>query len=110
MTEKKLQTILAATKKGLQKLYGPRLKGPVLYGSYARGEARPDSDLDFLVIEPEVEDHLGEVARLSQTLAPLMVPTDVLVVSAERFEYWKDTPNTVYNHAIREGRVYEQVA
>ena len=50
MTEKKLQTILAATKKGLQKLYGPHLKGLVLYGSYARGEATPDSDIDVAVI------------------------------------------------------------
>lgn len=82
----------------------------ILFGSYARGEARPDSDLDFLVIEPEVEDRMGEMARLAATLAPLMIPADVLVVSEERFEYWKDTPNTVYNRAVREGKVYEQVA
>jgi len=82
----------------------------ILFGSHARGEARPDSDLDFLVIEPEVKDRLGEMTRLATVLAPLMIPTDVLVVSAERFSYWKDTPNTVYNRAIREGKVYEQVA
>ena len=81
-----------------------------LFGSEARGDAGPDSDLDFLVIEPEVEDRMGEMARLSKVLAPLMIPTDVLVVSAERFEYWKDTPNTVYHRAVREGKVYEQVA
>ena len=82
----------------------------ILFGSHARGEARPGSDLDFLVIEPEVEDRMGEMARLATVLAPLMIPTDVLVVSAERFEYWKDTPNTVYHRAVREGKVYEQVA
>ena len=82
----------------------------ILFGSYARDEARPNSDLDFLVIEPEVEDRMGEMARLSKVLAPLMIPTDVRVVSAERFEYWKDTPNTVYHRAVREGKVYEQVA
>ena len=35
---------------------------------------------------------------------------DVLVVSAERFEYWRDTPNTVIHEAASKGRVYEQVA
>jgi predicted nucleotidyltransferase len=42
----------------------------ILFGSQARGETRPDSDLDFLVIEPEVEDRLEEMARLAQVLAP----------------------------------------
>ena len=56
MTDKRLQTILAATKKGLQKLYGPRLKGLVLYGSYARGEATADSDIDVAVILDDYQD------------------------------------------------------
>jgi hypothetical protein len=38
------------------------------------------------------------------------MPADVLVVSAERFAYWRDTPNTVMYRAAREGRSYEQVA
>ena len=102
-----VQTLQQAVSLLLDAAPGARV---ILFGSYARKEARPDSDLDFLVIEPEVEDRMGEMARLSEILAPLMIPTDVLVVSAERFEYWKDTPNTVYHRALREGRVYEQVA
>jgi predicted nucleotidyltransferase len=101
------QTLQQAVRLLLDAAPGARV---ILFGSHARNEARPDSDLDFLVIEPEVEDRMGEMVRLSKVLAPLMIPTDVLVVSAERFEYWKDTPNTVYHRAVREGRVYGQVA
>lgn len=82
----------------------------ILFGSYARGEADPDSDLDFLVVEPEVKDRFGEMVRLAEVLRPLLLPVDVLVVSAEKFAYWRDTPNTVIYRAAREGKVYEQVA
>lgn len=53
---------------------------------------------------------MGEMARLAQTLAPLMIAADLLVMRAERFEYWQDTPDTVYNRALREGKLHEQVA
>lgn len=82
----------------------------ILFGSYARGDARDDSDVDFLVVEPEVTDWLAEMVRLAEVLRPLRLPADVLVVSAERFAYWRDTPNTVMYRAAREGRSYEQVA
>jgi len=82
----------------------------VLFGSHARGEARPDSDLDFLVIEPQVQDPHREMVRLAEVLRPLRIAADVLVTSRERFEYWRDTPNTVFFDAAREGRVYGQVA
>jgi predicted nucleotidyltransferase len=42
--------LLAATKDALKSLYGDRLKGLVLFGSTARGEAGPDSDVDLLVL------------------------------------------------------------
>ena len=38
----------------------------ILFGSHARDEAQPDSDVDFLVIEPEVEDRFGETVRLGK--------------------------------------------
>jgi predicted nucleotidyltransferase len=40
----------------------------ILFGSHARGEAGEHSDLDFLVIEPEVEDWGRESARLHRAL------------------------------------------
>ena len=80
----------------------------ILFGSYARGDARPDSDLDFIVVEPEVRDRFGEMVRLREALMPLDVMADVLVVSARVFREWADTPNTVICEAAREGKVYEQ--
>jgi len=44
------QDLLREVKQRLQEAYGQRFKGLVLYGSEARGEARPDSDYDFLVL------------------------------------------------------------
>ena len=49
------------------------------------------------------------MVRLADVLRPLRVPAEVLVVSRERFEYWRDTPNTVYYDAATEGRTYGQV-
>jgi predicted nucleotidyltransferase len=82
----------------------------ILFGSHARGDARADSDVDFLVVEPEVEDRVAEMVRLRKALGRVPFAADVLVVSAERFEYWRDTPNTVIHRACAEGRVYESVA
>ena len=43
----------------------------ILFGSYARGDAQENSDLDFLVIEPELHDKFNEMVRLRQALRPL---------------------------------------
>jgi predicted nucleotidyltransferase len=82
----------------------------ILFGSRARGDARPDSDVDFLVVEPRVTNWAQETIRLIDVLRPLLVPADVVVFSRERFEYWKETPNTLPYIALKEGRPYEQVA
>src|SRR5206468_13018732 len=44
------QELLAAIKQRLLTAYGRRLRAVVLYGSEARGEAQPDSDIDVLVL------------------------------------------------------------
>ncbi|MFH0981293.1 MAG: nucleotidyltransferase domain-containing protein [Planctomycetota bacterium] len=82
----------------------------ILFGSHARGQADPQSDLDLLVVEPRVEDRYAEIVRLHEVLRPLHLPVDILVVSARVFEEWQDTPNTVIYAAAREGRTYDQVA
>ena len=52
----------------------------ILFGSYARGDAKADSDVDFMVVEPQVKDRHAEMVRLAQALRPLMLPVDVVVV------------------------------
>jgi uncharacterized protein len=81
----------------------------ILFGSYARGDARPDSDLDFLVIEPHLEAYREEMVRLRDVLDPLRVPADVLVTTAAIFEEWRDTPGTVLYEAAKEGRLFDAV-
>ena len=46
----KLKTILAKLRSHFEQLYGDRLTQMVLYGSQARGDADPDSDIDVLVV------------------------------------------------------------
>jgi predicted nucleotidyltransferase len=82
----------------------------ILFGSHARGDAGEDSDLDFLVVEPEVKNRWDEMVRLRDALRPLRVRADVLVISQDRFEYWADTPGTVYCEAAKEGRVFDATA
>lgn len=77
----------------------------ILFGSWARGDARPDSDLDFLVIEREVTSKLEEMVRLRDSLPPLGVPVDVLVASEEQADAWRDVASTMVHAALSEGRV-----
>ncbi|HPP61646.1 MAG: nucleotidyltransferase domain-containing protein [Anaerolineales bacterium] len=58
-------------KKGLSQLYGKRLRGLVLYGSYARGDNREGSDLDILVILNEFERSPIELDRTEDLMSEL---------------------------------------
>jgi predicted nucleotidyltransferase len=78
----------------------------IVFGSCAQGTITEDSDLDVLVVEPTVTSPHNEIVRLSDVLRPLRIPVDVLVASKETFDYWADTPNTIYYDAAREGRVF----
>ena len=80
----------------------------ILFGSRARGEAGPDSDVDVLVVEPHVGDRLGEIVRLQRVLAPLRLPADVVVVSEAHVQEWGDVQNTMLHDALREGRALAQ--
>ncbi len=78
----------------------------ILFGSHARGDARLGSDLDFLVIEPTVKGRLTEAARLARVIRPLRLPADIIVVSRAMFDEWKETPNSVFHEAARDGKVF----
>ena len=77
----------------------------ILFGSHARGEALSDSDLDLLVIEPEVESRRAEYVRLREALGNLGVPIDLVVIPASHLDEWGHFEGTMLNDAMREGRV-----
>ena len=87
----------------------PRDSRMILFGSHARGEARADSDLDFLVVEPEVADQAAEVIRLSTVLGKRLIPADVVVMSRSAFERQRQIPNTLAYRIAQEGVARESV-
>jgi len=77
----------------------------ILFGSYARDQADPGSDLDLLVVETNVWDAAAEMVRLMRVLSPLRIPAEVLVVSSDDFAKWSRTPGHVLFEAATEGKV-----
>lgn len=77
----------------------------ILFGSHARDEADSQSDLDLLVIEPEVENAAMESVRLHRTLRGLGIPADVVVVDEDQARRRSVVAGTMVERALREGRV-----
>lgn len=76
----------------------------LLFGSYARGDADAGSDVDFLIVEPEVASRYEEALRLREALLSVRIPVDIIVVSRQSYEYWADNPGTLSWEVHQEGR------
>ena len=76
----------------------------VLYGSHARGSATPRSDIDVLVIEPEVADPAEESVRLMRAVRDLRLPVEIVVVSERHAAEWRDVRGSLVHAALAEGR------
>ncbi|KYC42398.1 nucleotidyltransferase [Scytonema hofmannii PCC 7110] len=87
----KLSKILTELRSYLETLYHERLVQIILYGSQARGDARPDSDIDVLIVLREPVDFAAEIERASYFLTELCLKYNVLVtcafVESERFQH-----------------------
>lgn len=77
----------------------------ILFGSHARGDAGRHSDLDFLVVEPNVENEAEESVRLLRELRDLRIAVDVVVVSQRYADEWREVRGGIVHAAFGEGRV-----
>lgn len=82
-----------------------------VFGSYARGDAHPDSDIDVLIVEKDPidgsESRLPRMGRLYRALAARKLGRsfDVLLYSTEEFDRWSDSRNHVIGRCRREGKL-----
>jgi predicted nucleotidyltransferase len=99
LEDRATQAALQSLADGLRARYGAGAPALLVYGSYARGEATHDSDLDVVLIYDRPVSSSHEMARLADLLADLSLEHDVLIsvmpVSAEDYRraegpYWRN--------------------
>ena len=85
----KLSAIIVELRRQFELLYGERLVQMVLFGSQARGDAEPESDIDVLVVLRGPVDPGEEIARTGEVTARVSLKHDVVIsrvfISAEQF-------------------------
>lgn len=77
----------------------------ILFGSQSRDEARPESDIDLLVIAKSTQPRYRRSAPLYGVLSDILVPMDILVYSPEEVKEWSKVRQAFVTIAIREGKV-----
>ena len=81
----------------------------ILFGSWARGDARPDSDIDLLVVLPHVENKRQAAIRIGNELSDLPASKDIVVTTPEEIAARGNIIGDVLRPALREGKViYER--
>lgn len=71
--------ILTRFRAALDELYGDRLERVVLFGSRARGDARPDSDYDVAVFVKDLDDRWREVDRIVSVVTDIIDDTGAVI-------------------------------
>ena len=76
----------------------------ILFGSAARGDMAPDSDIDLLVVMPEGTHRRETVRFLYRSLPILEIPFDILVATNIDMEEEKDNIGLIYYYILKEGK------
>jgi predicted nucleotidyltransferase len=79
MEERTADSVIQKCKEVLSQYYGSRLKSIILYGSMARGEAGPGSDIDLLVLLSVPFDYFAELRQIVDLLYPIQLESKQLI-------------------------------
>ena len=91
MSEENLAIILKKLNRALKRLLGERLEAVYLYGSHARGDARPDSDIDVLIVIKGDFNYFDMAQKVSRHTAKLSLEYETVIscvyVTQEDYEH-----------------------
>ncbi|MFN4293811.1 MAG: nucleotidyltransferase domain-containing protein [Thermoflexales bacterium] len=77
----------------------------ILFGSRARGDAKPDSDYDILIIAPSDKKRRRRTPPVYRALSGLGVPKEIVWWTPEEVEQWRAVKAHFITTALREGKV-----
>ena len=105
----KIENVVNTFVKEVQEILGKHLKKVILYGSYARGDYRKNSDIDIMILtDIPIENLYSYFSQISEKAYDLELENDVilspLLKNEERFNSWSDVM-PFYMNVIKEGVV-----
>jgi len=101
----KIKRLLKELKDGLVRIYGDRLRGLYLYGSYARGDAQAESDVDVMILLNDYKDYWEEINRTSELIQAVSLEYEVSVSRIFMTEEkWKQSDTLLLRNIHREGQ------
>lgn len=96
--------VLKKCKTVLESYYGSQFKGLILYGSLARNQASPASDVDLLVLLDQPFDYFRELRRIIELLYPIQLESDQLIsAKPASVDEVEQGSIQLYRNAKREG-------
>lgn len=96
--------ILARFRAALDDAYGTRLDRVVLFGSRARGDARPDSDYDIAVFLNDADSFWRESGRLAGIETDILFDTGAVINTLPFLSYTQNENSPLMLALRREGR------
>lgn len=99
-----LKKLLAELKKGLTGLYGNRLKGVYLFGSYARGDYRDGSDVDVMIVLDDYLSYWQELVNSGELVSNLSLQYGISISRVLiRQQEWSNDDTPLLRNVRAEG-------
>ena len=105
----KIENVINEFVKEIQEILGENLKKVILYGSYARGDYKKNSDIDIMILaDIPIENLYSYFIKISEKAYDLELENDIilspLLKNEERFESWSEAM-PFYMNVLKEGAI-----